>query len=132
MAIELRVVSQEVFDGGADALARHTVYVTDRHARGEERVFAEVLKVSAVHWRAINVYTWSQQKVHAFGACVTPNFGAHALGHRRVPCRRQRNAPGHGCGRSKIADADRAICHLQSRQVQTRDVANEKAVDSTE
>src|SRR5258705_8015536 len=115
MAIELRVVSDEMFDGGADALPLYAFDVTDRNARGEERVFAEVLKVSAVHWRAINVYTWSQQKVHAFGTCVTSNLRAHALCQRRVPCRRQAYAPSHRCGWSKITDAERAGCHLQSR-----------------
>src|SRR5258705_5315306 len=102
MAIKLRVVSQKMFDGGADALTLYAFDVTNRHARGEERVFAEVLKVSAVHWRAINVYPWSQQKVHAFGTCVTSNLGAHALGYRWVPSSRHRNAPGHGCGWAEI------------------------------
>jgi len=59
-------------------------------------------------------------------------FGAYTLGQVRIPCRGQRNAPGHGCGWSKIANTDRAVCHLQSRPVQTRQVANEKAVNSTE
>src|SRR5260370_37305583 len=111
MAIELGVVSQEMFDGGADSLALHAFDVTDRNARREERVFAEVLKVTAVHWRAINVYTWSQQKVHAFGTCVTSNFGAYALGQRRIPGSGQRNASGKRSSWSKIADADRAVGH---------------------
>src|SRR5258705_9789064 len=115
MAIELRVVSDEMFDGGTDALTLYAFDVTDCDARGEERVFAKVLKVSAVHWRTINVYTWSQQKVHAFGTCVTSNLCAHALSQHWVPCRRQANAPGHSCCWSKIADADWAVCHLQSR-----------------
>src|SRR5712692_2031009 len=85
VAIELRVVSQEVFDRGADALTLHTFDVTDRYARREEGVFAEVLKVPAVHWRAINVYTGSQQKVHAFGACVSSKLGAHAFSQHRIP-----------------------------------------------
>src|SRR5258705_11664631 len=101
-----------MFDGGADALTLYAFDVTDRYARGEERVFAEVLKVSAVHWRAINVYTWSQQEVHAFSTSVTSNLGAHTLSQYRIPGSGERNARGHNCCWSKIADADWAVCHL--------------------
>src|SRR5258705_8792999 len=115
MAIELRVVSDEMFDAGTDALTLYAFDVTDCDARGEERVFAEALKVSSVHWRAINVYTRSQQKVNAFSTCVASNFGAHALSQHGIPSSRKRNAPGHNRCWSKIANADWAVCHLQSR-----------------
>src|SRR5438132_479285 len=121
-----------MFDGGADALALHAFDIADRHARGEEWIFAEVLKVSSVHRCAIDVYAWSQQKVDAFGARVTSNLGTHALGQRRIPRRRQRNAAGHGRGWSKVAYSDRAIGHLQSRYFEPRDVANKKALGASE
>src|SRR5688572_4612790 len=104
-----------MFDRGTDALTLYALDVSDRDARGEKRVFAEVFKVPTVHWSAINVYTGSQEKMHALGTRVTSNLGAYALGQRWVPCCRQANARGHRGGRSKIADTDRAICHLQSR-----------------
>src|SRR5882724_5589275 len=132
VAIELRVVSQEMFDGGADALALHAFDVTDRHARGQERVFAEVLKVPAIHWSTVDVDPGRQEEVYAFGARVTSELGPDKLGQRWIPCSGQRNACGKRSSWSKVADADWSIGHLQSRPVKPRNVANEKAVDAPE
>ena len=48
MAVKLRVVSHEMFDRGADALALHSFYIGDRGAGREKRVFAKVLKIPAI------------------------------------------------------------------------------------
>src|SRR6266478_2545325 len=114
MAIELRVVSQEMFDGGADVLALHTFDVTDRHARGEERVFAEVLKVSSVHWSTVDVDPGRKEEVDAFGSRVTSELGPDKFGQRRIPRSGQCNASGKRSSWSKIADADGSVGHLQS------------------
>src|SRR6266566_5154830 len=120
MAIELRVVSQEMLDRGAYALALYAIDVTDRNARGEEGVFAEVLKVSSVHWSTVDVDPGGEEEVYAFGASVTSEFGPDKLRQRRIPCSGQRNAPGKRSGWSKVADAYGSVGHLQSRQVKTR------------
>src|SRR5882724_6725486 len=112
MAIELRVVSQEVFDGGADAQALHAFDVTDRHARGQERVFAEVLKVSSVHWSTVDIDPGRQEEMYAFGARVTSELGPDKLGQRRIPRSCQCNASGKRSSWSKIAHADWTIGHL--------------------
>src|SRR5205807_6054248 len=105
---------------------------TDRNARGEEGVFAEVLKVSSVHWSTVDVDPGGKKEVYAFGASVTSEFGPDKLRQRRIPCSGQRNAPGKRSGWSKVTDAYGSVGHLQSRQVKTRNVANEKAIDASE
>src|SRR6267142_2943786 len=121
-----------MFDGGADALALHAFDVTNRHARGEGRVFAEVLKVSTVHWSTIDVDPGRQEEMYSFGARVTSELDPDKLGQRRIPRSSQRNASGKRSSWSKIADADGSVGHLQARQVETRNVANEKVVDASE
>src|SRR6266699_2274024 len=121
-----------MLDRGAYALALYAIDVTDRNARGEEGVFAEVLKVSAVHWSTVDVDPGRQEEVYAFGARVTSKFGPDKLGQRRIPRSGQRNASGKRSSWPKVADADGSVGHLQSRQVKTRNVANEKAVDASE
>ena len=63
---------------------------------------------------------------------VTSELGPDKLGQRRIPGSSQRNASGKRSSWSKVADADGSVSHLQSRQVKTRNVANEKAVDASE
>src|ERR1700704_5932591 len=120
-----------MLDRRAHALALHALDVTYRNARSEEGVFAEVLKVSAVHWSPVDINPGREEEVHAFGARVTSELGADKLGQRRIPCSSQRNASGERSSWSKVADANRSIGHLQSRQVKARNVANEKAVDAS-
>ena len=132
MAIKLRVISQEMLDRRAHALTLHALDVGDRHARGEEGVFAKVLKVSSVHRSPVDVDPRRQEKVYAFGASVTSEFGSDKLRQRRIPRSGQRNASGKSSSWSKVADADGSVGHLQSRQVKTRNVANEKTVDASE
>ena len=80
VAIELRVVGDEMFDSGADALALYALDVTNHHARGEERIFAEVLEVSAVHRSTVNIHPGREQEVHAFGTRVTSEFAPNKFG----------------------------------------------------
>src|SRR5882762_2113268 len=108
-----------MFDGRADALALYALDVTDRNARREEGVFSEVLKVSAVHWSAVDVDPGGQEEVYAFGARVTSELGPDKLSQRRIPGGRQRNASGKGGSWSKVADADWSVSHLQSRPIKT-------------
>src|SRR6185295_14320232 len=121
-----------MFDGSADALALYAFDVTNRNARGEKRVFTEVLKVSTIHRSTVDVYSGCQEKVYPFGARVTSELSPDKLGQRRIPGSSQRNASGKRGSWSKIAHADGPVSHLQSRQVETRNVANEKTVDAAE
>ena len=84
MAIKLRVVSQEMLDRSAHALALYALDVTDRNAGGEEGVFAEVLKVSSVHWSTVDVYPGRQEEVHAFRASVASELGPLANTQAKV------------------------------------------------
>src|SRR5258705_5950560 len=95
-----------MFDGSADTLALYAVDVTDRNARGEKRVFTEVLKVSTIHRSTIDVHPWREEEVYPFGARVTSEFSPDKLGQRRIPGSSQRNASGKRSSWSKIADAD--------------------------
>src|SRR5258705_7717920 len=121
-----------MLDRRAHTLALYAFDVTDRHARREEWVFAEVLKVSAIHRSTVDVNPGCQEEVYAFGARVASELGPDKLGQRRIPRSGQRNASGKRSSWSKVADADWSVGHLQSRQVKTRNVANEKAVDAPE
>src|SRR5882724_4898222 len=120
-----------MLDRRAHALALYALDVTDRNTRGEEGVFAEVLKVSTVHWSTVDVNPGCQEEVYAFGPRVASELSPDKLGQRRIPCSGQRNAPGKRSSWSKVADADWSVGHLQSRQVKTRNVANEKTVDAS-
>ncbi len=132
VAVELGVVGREVLDRGADALGLHAADVADRDPRGEERVLAEVLEVAAVHGRAVDVDARSEQEVNALGARVTADLGGDALSERRVPGGGERDAAGHGRRRAEVADAERAVCHLQAGDAGLRHVAHEEAVDAAE
>src|SRR5258705_5657070 len=101
-----------MLDRRAHALALYAFDVTDRHARGEEWVFAEVLKVSTVHWSTVDVDPGRQEEVYAFGARVTSELGPDKLGQRRIPRSGQRNASGKRSSWSKIAHAVGSIGHL--------------------
>ncbi len=52
-ARELRVIADEMLDGGADVLRLHSLDVGNDNLRGKKRVFAEVLVVATVHGGAI-------------------------------------------------------------------------------
>src|SRR5205809_2074278 len=129
MAIELGVVSHEMLDGSADALALHAFDVSDSDARGQKRVFAKVFKVSSVHRRAIDVHARPQQKMHSLSPRISANFASHALGQRRIPGSSQSNAARHRRGRPIIPHADWTISHLQTRDAKPRHATNKKAVD---
>ncbi len=112
MAIELRIVSEVMLDRCAHSLALYALDITDRHARGEEWVFAEVLKVSAVHRSTVDVDPGCKQEMNAFGASITSEFDPDKFGQCRIPGGRQPNASGEGSGWSKVADAEWSIGHF--------------------
>src|SRR5882724_5022842 len=99
----------------AHALALYAIDVTHCNPRGEEGVFTEVLKVSAVHWSTVDVDAGRQEKVYAFGARVTSEFGPDKLSQRRIPGSGQRDTPGKCCSWSKVANTDGSVGHLESR-----------------
>src|SRR5258705_4102448 len=121
-----------MFDGSANALALYAFDVSDRNARSEERVFTEVLKVSTIHGSTVDVDPGCQEEVHALSARVTSELSPDKLGQRRVPGSSQRDASSKRSSWSKVTDADGPVSHLQSRQVETRNVANEKTVDASQ
>src|SRR5207245_5880105 len=80
VAIELRVIPHEMLNGGAYALILHPLDIADRDPRGEKRVFAEILEVAAIHWRAINVHARTHPEVHAAGTSSADKLRADPLG----------------------------------------------------
>ena len=132
VAVKLRIVSHEVFDGGADALALHPFYISHGDARREQRVLAEVFEIPPIHRRAIDVDPGSQQEVHSFGPGIPAKLGAHPLGQGRIPGGGQGDAAGHGRGWSKVANSERTIGHFQRGQAKPRDTANEEVFYSSE
>src|SRR5213593_2413388 len=131
MAIELGIVSHEMLDGCADALALNAIDITHSDARGEKGIFAKVFKVSSIHRRAIDVHARAQQKMHSLSPRISANFASHALGQRRIPGSSQSNAARHRRGRPIIPHADWTISHLQTRDAKPRHATNKKTVDSS-
>ena len=132
VSVELGVVAHVVLDGRRDALRLNAADVADGDTRGEVWVFAEVLEVATVHRRAIDVHARPQEKVDALRARVAPYLRADALGQLRVPSGRERDAAGHRRGGAEVANAQRAVGHLQSRKAEARHVAYEEAVHAAE
>src|SRR6266516_8080654 len=95
-------------------------------------VFAEVLKVAAVHRRAINIHAWPKQEMHTFGARIPAYFTPDALRQLWVPGRRQSDSGGHRRGWSIVANAHWSICHFQTRPSESRNASDEKTVDASE
>src|SRR5687768_13392124 len=101
-----------MLDRGAHTLALHALDVTDGDARSEEGVFAEILKVSPVHWGTIDVDSRRKEEMNAFGARVTSEFNPDTFGQFRIPRRGQANATGKRSGGSKVTDADGSVGHF--------------------
>src|SRR4051794_22988031 len=104
MAIELRVIADEMLNGCANALALNTFDVRHGDARSEKRVFTKILEVSSVHRRAVNIDPGRQQEMDALSAGVATQLRADALSQRRVPGGREPDAPGHCCSRAEITN----------------------------
>ena len=130
MTVKFGVVSHEVLDSGADALALHARDVADRDARCEERVFAEVFEVAAVQRSTIDVHPWPEHEMHSTGAGILTDGGSDSRCHRGIPGSCQPNAAEHG-RRTVIAHANWAVGHLQSREADLIVGANIKIVHTT-
>ena len=131
MTVKFRIVSHEVLDGGADALALHAVDVADRNARREEWVFAEIFEVASVQRSTIDVHSRSQHEMYSTGTGILADGGTDSRCHGRIPSGSEPNAAEHG-RRTIIAHADWAVGHLQSRQADLIVGANIEAVHSTD
>ncbi len=70
--------------------------------------------------------------MHAFGPRISAYFSPDALGHRGIPGCGQTDPAGHGRGWPIVAHADWSIRHFQSRQTESGDAADIKAVDASE
>src|SRR5437879_12539702 len=66
VAVELRIISHEVFDRRADALALHVFDIPHRDARGEELFFTDVFETSFLVSLAVAVSKRIQQRLRVF------------------------------------------------------------------
>ena len=77
----LRVVADEVLDGGTDPLALQAAHVGDPDPRGEQRVLGEALEVPAAVRGPVQVHRGGEQHVHA----LAPRLGGQQPADRRYP-----------------------------------------------
>src|SRR5207245_8990672 len=84
----------------------------------QKRVFAEVLKISAVERRAINIHSRTEQKMFPFGARISADLRSNFFGQRRVPRRCQRNSASHHRRWAIVAYTQRSVSSVQRRQTQ--------------
>src|SRR5579871_836351 len=113
-----------------NSLTLHSMDVAHRDARRQERVFAEIFKISAVHGSTIDVYSGAQKKMHAFGARIPANLSADLLRQSRLPGCRKRYSPSHGCGRPIITHSQRPVRHLKTGHAQSGNTAYIKIIDA--
>ena len=77
----LRVVADEVLDGGTHPLALQAAHVGDPDPRGEQRVLGEALEVPAAVRGPVQVHRGGEQHVHALAA----RLGGQQPADRRYP-----------------------------------------------
>ena len=77
VAVGFLVVGSIVLDGSTHAIALDTLHISGGHLAGQERVFGEILEVTAVQGVAVNVHTGGQEHVHA----IFQHFITHGLGN---------------------------------------------------
>jgi hypothetical protein len=127
----VRVVSHEVLDRSAYALALQTIDVGDRRSRRQKGIFPEVFEVTAAHRRPVDVDSRTEQEMHSPGAGVLPDHGAHSFGQFKIPGRRKPDSP-EGRGGSIISHSNRSVGHLQSRQTNLLNVADVESIDTAD
>src|ERR1700744_5866163 len=64
------VVDSKVLHRGDNTLRLHSINETNGRSRCEIRVFAEVLEVPSIEWRAIDVDTGCKDYPHASRSCI--------------------------------------------------------------
>ena len=116
VAIDLRVVAQEVLDRGADTLGLHPLDVSDGHPRGEERVLPQVFEVPAAHRGAVDVHARRQHDLDAACARVATDHRADPVGERDVPAGGEADPGGVGGRRADVPDAERPVGHPEGGQ----------------
>jgi hypothetical protein len=77
----------------------------------------KVLKVAAVHRRAVNVHPGPQHEMDPARPGVLADHGADLSGQIRVPRSGQADTRREGGGGTVVPDPDRAVGHLEGRQV---------------
>src|ERR1700751_1145445 len=130
MAVKIGIVCQEVLYCGADSLALQPLDITDGDFRSEIRILSQIFEVSSVHRSAINIDAGTEHKVNALRTRVPSDFLSDASGQCGIPGCRQTNASCHGSCGSVIANTEGPIRHLERRQSQPRERADEHVVNS--
>src|SRR6478672_209960 len=113
-------------------LVLDTVDESNSDPRGQKRVFAKILKVSAIPRCAINIDARCQQKMYTFSPCIPTEFCSHLLSECRVPGGSQRNSTRY-CGvRTKGAHSKRSIRHFEAWHIESRHAAGERSIYSAQ
>src|SRR5882672_1821358 len=71
-----------MLDGGAHTLGLHAFDISDRDTRSEKGIFTEVLKVTSIHRRAINVHARPQKEMHALCSRISTDLSPDSLCQR--------------------------------------------------
>ena len=85
VAVGLLVVGSVVLDGGADVVFLDAADVGGSHLAGEERVFGEILEVSAAQRVAVDVHARGEEHVHAVFVDFIAHRGRHFFHEGGVP-----------------------------------------------
>src|SRR5580704_13884374 len=110
VAVELGIISHEMFGRRAHSLALHSLDVSHRNLPSEIRIFAHVFEVAAIHRRAIDVEARPEHEVNSPGAGVSPYLDPFLLGKRGIPGGGQRNSACHyGRGWFGVAYPERTV-----------------------
>src|SRR5690242_3037142 len=107
-----------MLDGGTDSLRLHSFDVADSDIGGEEGIFSEILEVTAVAGRAVDVYTRAEHVMDAARASVASDAATNATGQIRVPRGGKPDTSSVSSrGETSIAaGAKGAVGHLKCRQ----------------
>ena len=81
-----------MFHGGHYPLALHALDIANGNLAGKIRIFSKILKVAAVHGRAINVHRRPKQKTYPPRTGVVAQHHPHSLRQLRIPTRREADA----------------------------------------
>ena len=126
-------VRGKMFGAGGDALRLLALDVMDGHARGQERVLAQVFEIPAAQRGALDVERRSEHDVLVALSGLLADYRAVSRGQIRIPRGRQAQRRRHGgrkinnvCIRPPffLTHAYRAVAHLQPGNAEAGNAGN--------
>src|SRR5579864_646175 len=121
-----------MFNSCTHPLGLDTIDESNSDPRGKIRVFAKILKVSAIQRCAINIDARRQKKMNAFSPCIPTEFCPHLLGECWVPGGRQSNSARYCVVGAKVTHSKRSIRHFEARHIQSGHATGERSINSAQ